>query len=56
MMDGMFERLGDITKYFPRKRLGDSAQPGSTLLYRLSPVLVSVTDTYIKIDDGQGSR
>lgn len=56
MMDGMLERLGDITKHFPRKRLGDPAQIDSTLLYLLSPASECVTGTYIKIDDGQGSR
>lgn len=56
MMDGMLERLGDITKHFPRKRLGDPAQMDSTLLYLLSPASECVTGTYIKIDDGQGSR
>ncbi|MEL7158782.1 MAG: SDR family NAD(P)-dependent oxidoreductase, partial [Actinomycetota bacterium] len=33
MMDGMLERMGDITKAFPRKRLGEPAQLDSTLLY-----------------------
>src|SRR5690606_22817633 len=33
MMDGMLERMGDITQHFPRKRLGDPAQLDSTLLY-----------------------
>lgn len=56
MMDGMLERMGDITKHFPRKRLGDPAQMDSTLLYFLSPASECVTGTYIKIDDGQGSR
>ena len=56
MMDGMLERLGDITQHFPRKRLGDPAQMDSTLLYLLSPASECVTGTYIKIDDGQGSR
>jgi|TARA_B110000438_G_scaffold90609_1_gene90028 NAD(P)-dependent dehydrogenase (short-subunit alcohol dehydrogenase family) len=56
MMDGMLERIGDITQHFPRKRLGDPAQMDSTLLYLLSPASECVTGTYIKIDDGQGSR
>lgn len=56
MMDGMLERIGDISKHFPRKRIGDPAQMDSTLLYLLSPVSECVTGTYIKIDDGQGSR
>jgi len=56
MMDGMLERIGDVTKHFPRKRLGDPAQMDSTLLYFMSPASECVTGTYIKIDDGQGSR
>ena len=56
MMDGMLERLGDIAQHFPRKRICDPAQMDSTLLYFLSPASEAVTGTYIKIDDGQGSR
>ena len=56
MMDGMLERMGDITKAFPRKRLGDPAQLDSTLLYLCSPASDAVTGTIIKVDDGQGSR
>jgi NAD(P)-dependent dehydrogenase (short-subunit alcohol dehydrogenase family) len=56
MMDGMLERMGDISQHFPRKRLGDPAQMDSTLLYFLSPASEAVTGTYIKIDDGQGRR
>ena len=56
MMDGMLERMGDIAKHFPRKRVCDPAQMDSTLLYFLSPASEAVTGTYIKIDDGQGSR
>ena len=56
MMDGMLERMGDITQFFPRKRICDPAQMDSTLLYFLSPASEAVTGTYIKIDDGQGSR
>lgn len=56
MMDGMLERMGDISKHFPRKRICDPAQMDSTLLYFLSPASEAVTGTYIKIDDGQGSR
>ena len=56
MMDGMMQRIGDITKAFPRKRLGDPAQMDSTLLYLVSPSSECVTGTVIKIDDGQGSR
>jgi len=56
MMDGMMQRIGDITQAFPRKRLGDPAQMDSTLLYLVSPSSECVTGTVIKIDDGQGSR
>ena len=56
MMDGMLERMGDISKMFPRKRICDPAQMDSTLLYFVSPASAAVTGTYIKIDDGQGSR
>ena len=56
MMDGMLERMGDISEFFPRKRIGDPAQMDSTLLYFLSPASEFVTGTYIKIDDGQGPR
>jgi NAD(P)-dependent dehydrogenase (short-subunit alcohol dehydrogenase family) len=56
MMDGMLERVGDITKAFPRKRLGDPSQLDSTLLYLVSPSSEFVTGTVVKVDDGQGSR
>lgn len=56
MMDGMFERLGDFSQQFPRKRVGDPAQLDSTLLYLVSPASETVTGTVIKVDDGQGSR
>ncbi len=56
MMDGMLQRIGDITKAFPRKRLGDPAQLDSTLLYLVSPSSECVTGTIVKVDDGQGSR
>ncbi len=56
MMDGMLERMGDITRYFPRGRLCDPAEMDSTLVYFLSPASAAVTGTCIKIDDGQGSR
>lgn len=56
MMDGMLSRMGDITKVFPRRRLGDPAQMDSTLLYLVAPSSEFVTGTVIKVDDGQGSR
>ncbi len=56
MMDGMLERMGDISQHFPRKRIGTPAQLDSTLLYLVSPSSECVTGTVIKVDDGQGSR
>ena len=56
MMDGMLERMGDITKAFPRPRLGDPAQMDSTVLYLVSPAPELVTGTCIRIDDAQGGR
>jgi NAD(P)-dependent dehydrogenase (short-subunit alcohol dehydrogenase family) len=56
MMDGMIERVGDITQHFPRRRLGDPAQLDSTLLYLCSPASEMVTGTVIKVDDGQHGR
>ncbi len=56
MMEGMLQRMGDISQNFPRKRICDPAEMDSTLLYFLSPASAAVTGTYIKIDDGQGSR
>ena len=37
MMDGMIERVGDVSRHFPRKRLGEPEQLDSTLLYLVSP-------------------
>jgi len=56
MMDGMLERVGDITRAFPRQRLGDPSQLDSTLLYLVSPSSTFVTGTIVKVDDGQGAR
>ena len=56
MMDGMIGRIGDFTKAFPRKRLGDPAQLDSTLLYLVSPSSEFVTGMIAKVDDGQGPR
>ncbi|MEE4361260.1 MAG: SDR family NAD(P)-dependent oxidoreductase [Pseudomonadales bacterium] len=56
MMDGMLERVGDISAHFPRKRVCDPALMDSTLLYLVSPASEAVTGTVIKIDDGQGAR
>lgn len=56
MMDGMIERMGDITAAFPRRRLGRPEQLDSTLLYLLSPASEAVTGTIISVDDGQTHR
>ena len=56
MMDGMLERIGDISVGFPRKRICQPSQMDSTLLYLVSPASEVVTGTVIKIDDGQASR
>lgn len=56
MMDGMLQRIGDITEHFPRRRLGDPSQLDSTLLYLVSPSSEFVTGTCIKVDDGQSRR
>jgi NAD(P)-dependent dehydrogenase (short-subunit alcohol dehydrogenase family) len=56
MMDGMLERVGDISKGFPRGRICDPAQLDSTLLYLVSPASEAVTGTYLRVDDGQGGR
>lgn len=56
MMDGMLERMGDITQSFPRKRIGNPAQLDSTLLFLVSPSSDAVTGTCVKVDDGQSSR
>lgn len=56
MMDGMLERMGDITARFPRRRLGEPNQLDSTLLYLTDPTSECVTGTIIKVDDGQGPR
>jgi NAD(P)-dependent dehydrogenase (short-subunit alcohol dehydrogenase family) len=56
MMDGMLGRIGDITKAFPRQRMGDPAQLDSSLLYLVSPASEAVTGTTLRVDDGQGTR
>ncbi len=56
MMDGMLERMGDFSQHFPRKRICDPAQLDSTLLFFVSPSSDAVTGTFVKVDDGQGSR
>lgn len=56
MSDGMLERMGDLTRHFPRRRMGQPDDLDSTLLYLVSPASKMVTGTIIKVDDGQGSR
>ncbi|MGB0112623.1 MAG: SDR family NAD(P)-dependent oxidoreductase [Ilumatobacteraceae bacterium] len=56
MSDGMIERMGDLTRAFPRRRIGQPENLDSTLLYLVSPASEMVTGTIIKVDDGQGSR
>jgi NAD(P)-dependent dehydrogenase (short-subunit alcohol dehydrogenase family) len=56
MSAGMIERMGDLTRAFPRKRIGRPEHLDSTLLYLVSPASEMVTGTVIKVDDGQGPR
>jgi len=56
MSDGMIERMGDLTRVFPRRRIGEPENLDSTLLYLVSPASEMVTGTVIKVDDGQGPR
>ncbi|MEH6558214.1 MAG: SDR family NAD(P)-dependent oxidoreductase [Oceanicoccus sp.] len=56
MVDGMLERMGDISQAFPRQRICQPAQMDSTLLFLVSPSSECVTGTCIKVDDGQCSR
>ena len=56
MMDGMLQRMGDITQQFPRKRLGKPSQMDSTLLFLVSPASEFVTGTVVKIHDAQGMQ
>ena len=56
MMDGMLQRVGDITQHFPRPRLGDPAQMDSTLLFLVAPASDFVTGTTVRIDDVQNGR
>nr|WP_047169135.1 SDR family NAD(P)-dependent oxidoreductase [Sphingomonas sp. Y57] len=56
MMDGMIERVGDMSPGFPRKRLGDPADLDGTLLFLSSQASAHVMGTCIKVDDGQYPR
>lgn len=55
MMDGMLERMGDITQGFARRRLGTAEQLASSLLYLVSPSSEVVTGTCLKVHDGQAA-
>jgi NAD(P)-dependent dehydrogenase (short-subunit alcohol dehydrogenase family) len=54
MMDGMLERMGDITQGFARKRLGKPSQMDSTLLFLVSPSSEFVSGTTVRCHDAQG--
>lgn len=56
MMDGMLQRVGDITKAFPRPRMGNPAQLDSTLLFLVSSSSDFVTGTCVRVDDVQDGR
>lgn len=56
MVDGMIERVGDFSQYFPRQRICEPSQMDSTLLFLVSPSSECVTGTCIKVDDGQLGR
>ena len=56
MLDGMLERIGDVSQTLPRKRICTPEQMDSTLLFLVSPSSECVTGTCIKIDDGQTAR
>jgi NAD(P)-dependent dehydrogenase (short-subunit alcohol dehydrogenase family) len=56
MLEGMFERMGDLAPHTPRKRTCDPAQLDSTLLYLTSPASDAVTGAIIRVDDGQSAR
>jgi NAD(P)-dependent dehydrogenase (short-subunit alcohol dehydrogenase family) len=56
MLDGMYERMGDLAQHVVRKRAGDPAQLDSTLLYLVSPASECVTGAIIRVDDGQSAQ
>lgn len=56
MLEGMFERMGDLSQHVVRKRACDPAQLDSTLLYLVSPASECVTGAIIRVDDGQSAR
>jgi NAD(P)-dependent dehydrogenase (short-subunit alcohol dehydrogenase family) len=56
MMDGMVERMGSFHESFPRRRMGESHQLDSTLVFLTSDASEAVTGTIVKVDDGQGAK
>jgi NAD(P)-dependent dehydrogenase (short-subunit alcohol dehydrogenase family) len=56
MLEGMFDRMGDLSQHVVRKRACDPAQLDSTLLYLVSPASECVTGAIIRVDDGQSAR
>lgn len=56
MMQGMVERVGDMTRRYPRRRMGIPEQLDSSLFYLVDPRSEFVTGTIIKVDDGQQPR
>ena len=56
MLEGMFERMGDLAQHVARKRTINPAQMDSTLLYLVSPASECVTGAIIRLDDGQSAR
>ncbi|MBZ6378216.1 short-chain dehydrogenase [Pacificimonas flava] len=56
MLAGMLERVGDMSKSFPRGRIGEPPQLDSTLLFLCSPASDVVTGTVVHADDAQGPR
>lgn len=56
MLEGMFERMGDLSQHVVRKRACDPAQMDSTLLYLVAPASECVTGAIIRVDDGQSAR
>lgn len=56
MMEGMLERMGDISARMPRGRVCDPALLDSTLLYLCAPASEAVTGTIVRVDDGQAPR
>jgi NAD(P)-dependent dehydrogenase (short-subunit alcohol dehydrogenase family) len=56
MLEGMLERMGDLAQHTPRKRIIDTAQLDTTLLYLVGPASDAVTGAVIRVDDGQSAR